>query len=65
LHINFKPENENALMVSALHVKAKRTQSGNEKLVIPSAVYLDVCRVDEEADRKIYLVPLPENTIQR
>jgi hypothetical protein len=26
---------------------------------------LDVCRVDEEADRKIYLVPLSDNTIQR
>jgi hypothetical protein len=52
-------------MVSALHVKAKHTQSGNEKLVEPCAIDLDVCRVDEEADRKIYLVPLSDNTIQR
>jgi hypothetical protein len=69
MHTKFKSENENALMAS-MKVSYRIAREGEahiigEKLVKPCAIDLAACMIDEEAARKIHLVPLSDNMIQR
>jgi hypothetical protein len=69
IRIKFKSENENALMAS-IKVRYRIAREGEahtigEKLVKLCAIDLAACVIDEEAARKIQLVPLSDNTIQR
>jgi hypothetical protein len=65
----FKSEYENVLMAS-MKVNCRIAREGKEhtigeKLVKPCVIDLAACMIDEEAARKIQLVPLFDNTIQR
>jgi hypothetical protein len=67
-HTKLKSENKNELMAS-MKVSYRIAREGEahtigEKLVKPCATDLAACLIDEEAGRKIQLLPLSDNTIQ-
>jgi hypothetical protein len=69
MHKEFKSENKNALMAS-VKVSYRIAREGEahiigEKLVKPCVIDLAACMIDEEAARKVQLVPLSDNTTQR
>jgi hypothetical protein len=69
MHTKFKSENENVFMAS-MKVSYRIASEGEahavgEKRVKRCATDLAACMIDEEAARKIQLVPLSDNTIQR
>jgi hypothetical protein len=69
MHTKFKSENENALMAS-MKVSYSIACEGEahtigEKLVKSCATALAACTIDKEAARKIHIVPLSGNIIQR
>jgi hypothetical protein len=69
MHTEFKSESENALMASmkvSYNIECEgEADTIREKLILHCAIDLAACMIDEEAARKIQLVPLSNNTIQR
>jgi hypothetical protein len=69
LHTKFKSENENALIasmkVSYCIAREGEGHTIGEKLLKPCAIDLAACVIEEEAARKIQLMQLSDNTIQR